>query len=475
MNELNIMKILYFLVFSLLSIFLRGQTITISEQIQLRNDLSYEIIGQFKDRTLLFRNKGTSFEVEAFNDQLKKIWNRTIELEKRQTQVLSIHSTPNDFVVLYHFKNKAGSVLRADRFDPTATLTDTATIKFFPNLFFSLDLQVVQSLNKKIFLFYTIERQSEFRFFAYNIETNEILWEQIITPRDFAANRDFYQPIIDNSGQLYFIIGKDNFRSRKENHHYEILQYSWTTNQLIRTAVPMLGLMSYAIVFRIDEVNQKLGGAGFFSDSSPGKSQGYFFLNIPLNAPENYTSHFAAFTPEFKFNLVGTDEGIFDVVLADLVYRQDGGAILIGERRKEVERRISSPGRFGVNNFNRFIIDYYLEDLFLFSINPDGSPHWEGIFPKKQYSQDDGAIYSSYFLYKSPSKLRLLFNDDIKFENTVSEYVINGYGDFDRNSILSTEKLNLRLRFKDAVQLSGDRIIVPSERRNELKLVRMNY
>ncbi|MEY2904208.1 MAG: hypothetical protein RJA52_224, partial [Bacteroidota bacterium] len=175
-----------------------GQTITISEEIQLRNDISYEIIGEFKDRTLLFRNKSTSFEIEAFNEQLKKIWNRTVELEKRQTQIIAVHSTPNDFTILFHFKNKSGTSVRADRFDPTATLIDTSTIKFFPNLFSNLDLQFSRSEDKKIFLFYTLERQSEFRFFAYHVERNELLWEQSITPPDFSGNRDYFLPLIDN-------------------------------------------------------------------------------------------------------------------------------------------------------------------------------------------------------------------------------------------------------------------------------------
>jgi len=469
------MKFGIFTFWIVLATHLASQTVTISEEIQLRNDISYEIIGEFKDRTLLFRNKSTTFEIEAFNEQLKKIWNRPIDLEKRQTQIIAIHSTPSDFTIFFHYKNKFGTSIRADRFDPTDTLIDTSTLKIYPNLFFSLDLQFTKSNNKNIYLFYTIERQSEFRFLAFDAQLNEVLWEQSITPPDFSANRDYFLPLIDDSGQLYLILGRDNFRSRKDFHLYEVLQYSGKTNELAKTNISMLGLLTYDVFFKLDESNKKIHGAGFFSELNTGKAQGYFYLNIPTESPENFTSHFAAFTPEFQANLMGANDGIFDVILSDLVIRQDGGAIIIGERKKEIERRISSPGRFGVSSLNRFIIDYYFDDLFLFSINPDGSPHWEGIFPKKQYSQDDGGIYSSYFLYKSPSKLRFLFNDDIKFENTVSEYVINGYGDFDRNSILSTEKLNLRLRFKDAVQISGSRILVPSERRNELKLVRMNY
>ena len=121
------------------------------------------------------------------------------------------------------------------------------------------------------------------------------------------------------------------------------------------------------------------------------------------------------------------------------------------------------------------MIDYYYDELFVISIHPTGQEHWATVLPKKQFSQDDGGIFSSFFLFKTPSKLRFIFNDEIKNENTVSEYVLGGTGAFDRNSVLSTSGLELKLRFQDAVQINGNELLIPSERRNRLKLVRLNY
>ena len=113
--------------------------------------------------------------------------------------------------------------------------------------------------------------------------------------------------------------------------------------------------------------------------------------------------------------------------------------------------------------------------MFVISIHPDGKTHWKTILHKKQYSQDDDGIYSSFFLFKTPSNLRFLFNDEIRYENTVSEYVLNGVGAYERKSLLSTANLDLRLRFRDAMQVSAQELIVPSERRNRLRLVKLQY
>jgi hypothetical protein len=72
-------------------------------------------------------------------------------------------------------------------------------------------------------------------------------------------------------------------------------------------------------------------------------------------------------------------------------------------------------------------------------------------------------------------KLRILFNDEIKYENTCSEYLLSPLGDFDRNSLLNTMGQGLRLRFRDALQISPSECLVPSEFRNKLKLVLVRY
>ena len=70
------------------------------------------------------------------------------------------------------------------------------------------------------------------------------------------------------------------------------------------------------------------------------------------------------------------------------------------------------------DNMSRSVVDYFYEDLFVLAFYPDGNLHWNTILHKKQYSQDDEGVFSSYFLFKTPAFLRLIFNDEIKFENT---------------------------------------------------------
>ncbi len=74
-----------------------------------------------------------------------------------------------------------------------------------------------------------------------------------------------------------------------------------------------------------------------------------------------------------------------------------------------------------------------------------------------------------------PSSLRVVFNDEIKQENTVSEYVINGNGEYDRNAVMNTERKGLAIRFRDGIQISKDTFVAPSERRHKVRLVKVSY
>jgi len=111
----------------------------------------------------------------------------------------------------------------------------------------------------------------------------------------------------------------------------------------------------------------------------------------------------------------------------------------------------------------------------IMALHPDGSEHWTEVLFKKQFSQDDGGIYASYYPFITPSRLRLIYNDEIKKENTVSEYVLNGIGEYKRESLFSTRYQNIKLRLMDALQISNNEILIPSQKNYNLSLVKISY
>lgn len=468
----------YFLVLPLLFFLgrIEAQTVLVSEDIQLRNEIAYYLIGDMGDNYLLFRDRSTEFEVQGFNNRLQESWSKEIELDKRLPKVLQVDGFNKSFYVFYHFRDKSETRLKVHKYDGGANLRDSTEIRSLGNLFFTPDFKVLKSEDRSKYLFYFFDRQRVFRAIAFDVNEMKFLWDKTIEPDNFDYYRDFVQAAIDNEGNGYLVVMKDNFKSRRNKHHLEIFQYDSKNDRITTSNVSMMGRLTYDVFFKYDNLNKKLLAGGLYYEKNPTRASGIFYLSIPSDNPAARQLHFSRLSDEFVMGLEGeknVGKGIENVEIKDIILRTDSGILLVAEKVKLLERRSAGASRIYYDA--RFVIDYYYDDVFVISIHPNGQEHWATVMPKKQFSQDDGGAFSSFFVFKTPSKLRFIFNDEVKSENTVSEYVLGGTGAFDRNSVLSTSGLELKLRFRDAVQINSNEMLVPSERRNRLKLVRLNY
>ncbi len=455
-----------------------AQKITISEDIPLRNDVAYEIVGHFKDRLLLFRDRVNQFEIQAFDNRMRETWSKELNLEKRSPKVIGIVPSEEDFTVFYRHRDKNHLILKANRYDPAANLRDTMTLKDFGFMFYTPNFEVIKSEDKTKALIYFVENQQNFRVVSYDVVNMKVLWEKSFFPENMNFWEEFHQIIVSNDGTMFLILQKNRYRFRRDNNYHEIFQVNASPETPMRFAIPMgEERFTYDVAFAYDNMNNQLVAAGLYTEKNLDRANGYFYIRMTPETEGNYLLTFEEFDDEFVTNLRGknieNNKGVLEVAVQDVVLRRDGGAVLVCERTRELARSLGANRAMDIGV--RQIVDHYYDELFVISLHPDGTTHWRTILHKKQYSQDDNGIYSSFFLFKSPTSLRLLFNDEIKFENTVSEYIVFGNGNFDRKSLLSTENLDLRLRFRDATQISSDELIIPSERRSRLRLVKLQY
>ncbi len=452
-----------------------SQNVTVSDPVDIRADDTYDFIGKIKNQYLVFHNKGMEFEVKAFDKDLYSTWDKEIELEKRRSTILGIVPTKDDFSVIYTCRKKRKLNLVLSRFSPAANLLDTTTIKVYSNVL-TPAFRVYRSEDKTKVLIYYVKEQKKLEALVYDLEKMKILWERKIEPQEMTYYDKFDQIVLNNDGDVFIILQKNNKKSQREKHLYEIHQVT-ADNKYGFYSIPMQGQLTYDILFSYDNKNKNLTAAGLYSKKNRGRANGYFFLNVPSSGHENHTLTFEKFDKKIVDKILGkkvdVEKGIADLDIQEIVHRLDGGILMILERNRILER--GGMGGVGTNFNNRMIVDYYFDDVIVFSIHPDGKTHWKNVLHKKQYSQGDLAAYSSYFLLKTPSNLRFIFNDEIKLENTVSEYVVKGNGTFERNSVLSTDDQRIQLRFSEAMQVGSREFVVPSFMRSKMKLIRVKY
>lgn len=465
--------VFFFLLFCLQIGAANGQTTLISEAVSIRNDFGYELIGRLKDRVLLFRDRYDEYEIQAFDQRLQLDWNREIELEKRGTQVLAVVGGRNDFSVIYKTRRRGEILLRLHKYDPEANLIDSITLKKWPHTpFSSPKLEVLKSENKNCMVVFNKPDRDEMEVVCFFIDKMEVVWDKKMAIENNTADEQVADMTLSDDGQFFLIKELDNRRSKLETHQFSIHQIGLKEEKIWR--VPMPEIFTFDVLFEFDNLNRRLVGAGLFGEKKADHANGHFNIRIQPGDVEA-AFHSEPFDDKFisilKGKEVENDPGnLSEIDIRQLVFRKDGGVILVAEQNHELTRG-SVSGRGAMRDGPRLVVDYFYDDVFAIATRPDGSTHWKTILHKKQDSQDDDATFSSYFLMKTTEKLRFLFNDDIKFESTCSEYVIDPAGAFDRNSLLNTAEQGIRLRFRDGLQLSNREVLVPSEYRNKLRLV----
>jgi hypothetical protein len=456
-----------------------AQTFIASEAHQTRNHLGYEILGKYQESYLLFRDKGDEFDLMSFNGGMVNTWTREIDIPTKATKIIEVIGGENDFSVFYKTKIKGGDyVLGVRKFDPSALMIDSLTIKTYGNRY---DLQphfeAILSEDKRVVALINSAKDDRLDIICYQIDQMRLIWERSYFIDDEKLDRKNPNFILTNTGVLYLVTDENNRKSKIEDHRVRIVMINNQSDNLY--TVPLDQYLTSDIVFRIDHDHQTLIGSGLYSDKNSERVHGTFFVKFDLNSHTS-TKIYTPFDEQMAGVMFGKDgidasKGITYLQARKLLLRKDGGSVLVCERNHYIERGISSPRSSFWRDAPRRVVDFYFDDIILITTQPDGKVNWRTILHKKQYSQDDEGIYSSFFLMLEREQLRILFNDEIQNENTCSAYIVTPIGTYSRESIFNTEDQNLKLRFRDAYQVNLKELIVPSEFNNKMQLVRVQF
>ena len=467
-------------IFLLSSLMTIGQDLDITSEVMIRSTSKYEIIGKINETIMMVINNSGFYKVHAYTEEMTNKWERPLKMDRKTAKVNGFIARKDDFSVFYSYRHKGRNYLKQRRLDEKLNLVDSTTLKTFSRRSISPSLYFETSQNKKKVLMYNVENSDEFEVIVVDNDSMKVELDVKFKTEDFSYNQDFLQAVVDNDGGVYFIFEKDNRKSKKEENILKVFYFNPKSNKAKFFNISMQEHLWHDIYFDFDNKNKKLLISGFYSDETILEGHGVFFMTVSPNDPGNVTSNFEEFSKEYLALVLGKqvkkNVGFGDVVVQQIVPRRDGGVLMIAERYKEEERDRISTDPYSRKNDDRINqTDYVFSEILLYSFHPNGELHWTEVLHKKQYSQDDSGVFSSFFLFMNRSKIRFLYNDAIKRSDTVYEYVVAGNGELERNSLFNTNEDKLMLRMLDAVQVSSNVIIIPSERRSSVKLVKMTF
>jgi hypothetical protein len=491
---MNISKLKYLVVLCIFCVqlpinFLGAQeTIKVSRDIGIRNEYSYEILPNFFGRNLLFRDRGKEFFIDIFDENLEFVRTDELLFDTKRVSVSKVIAKDSLLYVFHTFYKKDSTLLAVRYYNQGLELVKADTLLRYKSEEFDINFKEMMSFDESKLALYQLVKSS-FLCIVLDIQGyNTKVYSSIKSNFREKGDRDSFRGIrVTNKGNYFVVFENGNDWDGPKGHFFTLF-YNDGSTDFIESIVELPKVLSSGVRINYDDQNQRLGIAGLYGNKRPEDIEGiYYFNKVISNINPRELVELIPIDKKVVEELYGRSKAkkpiIRDHMIKLLRHRSDGGLILVTEMQKEFVRRggnypMVGPmgGLVGSNpsqSFNRSLVDHYNEDMIVFSINTDGKIDWRKVLFKKQFSQDDDGAFSSFFYFATDKRIRLIFNDEIKSSNTVSEYVLDPSGRYERNAVLNTDYKDLKLRFRDAVQVSSDEFIVPSERNYKLALVKL--
>jgi hypothetical protein len=457
-----------------------AQKVTVSREINVRNNYAYDVLPNIEDHIIFYHDRGVEHNFEIYDQNLR--YKSAIQPEFEKKNILPTGVIPMDsaFHFYYTYKDEDKVIFKAIAYDKNVSVIDSTTYSVKDKKLVSSNPLLAFSKDKTKVLVFTPNEQFLNLQLIDNL-TLKVIFDFNLLVQGVNLKNDFEKLVVSNDGEIFLVTRKASMWKKRETDGFNLVRIIDKENVFLHRFTPEADEITN-LKLDYDNNNKRIVLAGFTTAGDETKTNGYFgFSILPSELPEEAEIIINRFSSEFSSEVSGKKnkkvKELDGFKIQDIILRNDGGVIIVSESVREFTRRsqMATPGQFGNNLPLRGFIDYYHEDLVLLSTFPDGKEHWKKILFKKQFSQDDSGIYSSFFIVKTPSRIRLIYNDEIKNNNTVSEYVLDPNGNFERRSVLSTEYQNLKLRFRDAIQIGSSSLIIPSEKQAKINLVRIDY
>ena len=296
------------------------------------------------------------------------------------------------------------------------------------------------------------------------------LRKELSLPEDLVMDTDTRLFLSNDS--VLFIAGQS--RSDRSNG-FRIFNFDFRNEEAKGTFLDMGDKYIVGQQCAYDPVNKSLVVAGLYSNLGAGSIAGVFYCRmnaVNLSLSRN-VSH--PFSDSFLNQFIGEPKSqnkreLLNYALSHLVLRQDGGVVLLAERRFFTEY---SYYDFFTKTYVTRTISHF-DNISLLSVSPDGNVEWSRNIDKKQDSQEDDGYYLSFASVTTGNALQLLYNkSDDKF-NSVLIQTINSQGEM-TTSLLADYSDNVTLIPRGARQVDANTAVFPVFRKNRFYLLRTTF
>ena len=450
-----------------------AQSVTMSNEITMVSDNNYDLIGYFNNKITLLEDNGRSLTLHEFDDNLKNINTPTINFNYKKSRLFGYVPQDTMLTLYYKYFDDEQYIISLLNYNSRLELLGEMILQTYDkNQARPLPINISEDKSHQLIMLNEVADKTT-RYIMYDAASNKVLWNT----NDQGIESNLYEEdrlakIVTNKGVVYSLYINSHNRAKNNYTIVRLDQLGYRKLEITLNTIPLSD-----ILMEYDNDIDKLTLFGIYMDELSAMQEGILHMDVYPSLEYAADYKLIPFGRQTIIDYFGQNQrqkiGIVDLELKEVQTRMDGGHLLICEQKKEVNR-INNTGRSAFVPVSTST-DYYIEDIILTSLDKAGNLEWQKVLQKKQYSYDDDAAYSSYFIHANPSHLRLMYNDEIKNENTISEYVVNPLGNVDRRVMFNTAGSGLHVQVRNGMQISSNATILPSIRKGKLRLIKVTY
>lgn len=462
-----------------------AQNVQLSDGYKLPPKTSkFKVIGKNNDG-IIVRLYGQQDVIDVFDENLKLSTTHTLDFRNQNSQFQYIMLNKNGAVVFYLSQDKKYSVLLAQPLNSKFleigkpiiidTIYDRRDL-VASNLRFKVSVD--QSYLMVYYPYFSGTNIQSIKFLCVDRSLRAIYNKTVPVNRDESALAES-RALVDNNGNSYLVL---NASAGVESATFDVLRMDSTGAFSMYSLLTQKALFGEAS-FDLDNKNHTLVMSAFYNDDRRADDVANGFLYASFNPATGslIKTSYTPFSKEFMFDLTHrnstSDKGkLYTFVIRRVILRNDGGLLITAESFIKDTREIPVNVGFqpGFNGYRNSTVFQY-NDIIAFSIKPNADLDWYAVMLKKQSSEDDNGVYSSFLSVNEKDKLRFLYIDDISSAGQLAQYVLTSQGKKDRTILFNQEDKEVMLLPKMGRQVSPNEAVIPSYLNGILKLVKLTF
>ena len=485
-------RILILILPLLLSFSVVGQQLTWSSSQRVKGNNYYSsIVGQNTNGIYLIRAKSNfikrKFSIEYYNNTLGLEYSRNVKL--RSKRFVDALVADNKFYVFTSDENPETELieLSVSEYDNTLQPTGITTVidQAYPKTTFDKgDYKVTLSPDRTKLVTYHTESSAKGKIIIRLkvLDANDLttIGDKRIELQYTLNNYKIHSLQIANNGSVFFIGNATNEGEKRRDDyisHY-FFCYNPITDLLKEFLLGDEELFTTDAILAVDIENNRMIAAATLSKEHDNSSTGLEVISVGMDSFDLVYNNFITYSYQLKASILGDGRAergypLKNFRLANLLVRSDGGVVIFAEEYYVTTQTQTYFSNGVSQTTTRSVYNY--DDVFIISINADGTTDWENVINKSQSSVNDGGYYSSFVLGVLEKELKIIFNDRIRGNGDVLAYTITDDGEMTNNILLKSDEFYVAVMPTESAQLTKNTVLVATSKNKRFSLLKLDF